>query len=747
MADPNVLQPVQHRSACAECQRRKQKCNRQWPCNQCQKRKVASKCAFTHSETSSVGENRTTGSTSQKRSADFEDDDNDNDSLGEDDDIDADAFSKMGYLAGSLVSDLLSKTVISVMNALRWNAHWPHCLNDRRWVRQYHFTGSCRLVLTLPQYTDALVQIFFNTVNYHYYIIYPPVFLDQYQKWWDARLGSQPLSIEWTALLAIICSVTTQHLDANTRAKIETEMGDSVDNLSVSYLDLTRNLSAAIPIGSYHILNIQRMLHTIYWFKSEARFPEAYLLISEAVGEATELGLHIEARAAGLPEFDREMRRRVWCVLDTQFASGLARPTLIDHGTSSVAQPTLALEEFYPSPLLHMKLQSEAIALLASRFQAPKNVVTPKDIQDYKGILETWIRNFPAVYSTTTPDESKDYGSPWITHHRFYLHTMAYLMILNPIRRYLAQTFSPETPQEEHVIRQFGVDYSLLNLETTTEWAKFASHRDGRFHFIIFSLFDTVAVLSAAILNDKDSSIPRRTEIIDAIDEALITLKKIYNISKTAKQSYDILSQLVRRIPRRRSAQSKRKRFGEVPQFVAGQAYGAPALIQDPTVYLKPSSLSSDTTTSPPSQFSSSESAESGSTPQSNHIPTPEYQPAYLEPQVQESLAPAYPTVQQPCNMDAHYPAQHAQALGQSQQVLYMNPAHVSPSALQGNNPQPQRPVDIFTGIPAADGHIHPMPFEPINDDVMGDFSMLWNWRSLNLPFISSQIPLPEQTN
>lgn len=744
MADPNTQQPVQHRSACAECQRRKQKCNRQWPCNQCQKRKVASKCAFSHSEPSSVGENRTTGSTSQKRSADFEDDDHDNDSLGEDDDIDADAFSKMGYLAGSLVSDLLSKTVISKTESPRPPSETLKTSSECPALE--------RALAALPQrpQMDTLVQIFFNTVNYHYYIIYPPIFLDQYQRWWDARLGSQPLSIEWTALLVIICSVTTQHLDADTRAKIETEMGDSVDNLSVSYLDLTRNLATAIPIGSYHILNIQRMLHTIYWFKSEARFPEAYLLISEAVGEATELGLHIEARAAGLPEFDREIRRRVWCVLDTwdwQFASGLARPTLIDHGTSSVAQPTLSLEEFTPSPLLHMKLQSEAIALLASRFQAPKNVVTPKDIQEYKGILETWIRNFPAVYSTTTPDESKDYGSPWITHHRFYLHTMAYLMILNPIRRYLAQTFSPETPPEEHAIRQIGVDYSLLNLETTTEWAKIASHRDGRFHFIIFSLFDTVAVLSAAILNDKDNSIPRRTEIIDAIDEALITLKKIYNLSKTAKQSYDILSQLVRRIPRRRSAQSKRKRFGEVPQFVAGQAYGAPALIQDPTVYLKPSSLSSDATTSPPSQFSSSESAESGSTPQSNHLPTPEYQPAYLEPQVQESLAPVYPTVQQPCNMDAHYAAQHAHALGQSQQVLYMNPAHVSPAALQGSNHHPQRPVDIFTGIPAADGHIHPMPFEPINDDVMGDFSMLWNWRSLNLPFISSQIPLPEQTN
>ncbi|VUC21607.1 unnamed protein product [Clonostachys rosea] len=744
MADPNTQQPVQHRSACAECQRRKQKCNRQWPCNQCQKRKVASKCAFAHSTPTSVGENRASGSSSQKRSADFEEEEED-DSPGTDSDIDADAFSKMGYLQGSLVSDLLSKTVGGVTNALHLNARWLNCLKDRRWVRQYYSSESCRPVLTLSQYTDALVQIFFNTVNYHYYIIYPPTFLDQYQKWWDSRLGSQPLSIEWTSLLAIICSVTTQHLDPDTRAKIKTEMGDSVDALSESYLDLTRNLATAIPMGSYHILNIQRMLHTIYWFKSEARFPEAYMLISEAVSEATELGLHIESRAAGLPEFDREIRRRVWCVLDTQFASGLARPTLIDHGTSSVAQPTLSLEEFTPSPLLHMKLQSEAIALLASRFEAPKNVVTPKDIHEYKGILETWIRHFPAVFSTTNPDRSKDHGNPWITHHRFYLHTMAFLMILNPIRRYLAQPFSPETPQEEHTIRQFGVDYSLRNLETTTEWANIASHRDGRFHFIIFSLFDTVTVLSAAILNDKDNSIPRRTEIIDAIDDALITLKKIYSKSKTAKQSYDILSRLVRRIPRRRSAQSKRKKAGGVPKFMAGQPFGAPALTQDPAAYLKPASISSDTTTSPPSHFASSESATSGSTPQSNHVPTPEYQPSNLEPQVQESLAPSYPAMQQPCNMDSHYAPQYAQALDPSQQMLYMNPPHISPAALQGSNLQ--RPVDTFTGIPAADGHIHHMPFELINDDVMGDFSALWNWRSLNLPFISSQLVPPEQTN
>lgn len=36
--------PLPH--ACTECRRRKQKCDRQWPCNHCQKRKVVDQCRF-----------------------------------------------------------------------------------------------------------------------------------------------------------------------------------------------------------------------------------------------------------------------------------------------------------------------------------------------------------------------------------------------------------------------------------------------------------------------------------------------------------------------------------------------------------------------------------------------------------------------------------------------------------------------------------------------------------------------------
>lgn len=52
MANPQISmeQPVQSRvplpHACTECRRRKQKCDRQWPCNHCQRRKVVDQCRF-----------------------------------------------------------------------------------------------------------------------------------------------------------------------------------------------------------------------------------------------------------------------------------------------------------------------------------------------------------------------------------------------------------------------------------------------------------------------------------------------------------------------------------------------------------------------------------------------------------------------------------------------------------------------------------------------------------------------------
>lgn len=90
----------------------------------------------------------------------------------------------------------------------------------------------------------------------------------------------------------MVCSCATQHLNANDRPKIELDMRESTEELTENYRDLARELSNAIPVGHYHLLNVQRMLHAIYWYKSEARFVEAWHLIGAAVREAQELGVY-----------------------------------------------------------------------------------------------------------------------------------------------------------------------------------------------------------------------------------------------------------------------------------------------------------------------------------------------------------------------------------------------------------------------------------------------------------------------
>ena len=246
-----------------------------------------------------------------------------------------------------------------------------------------------------------------------------------------------------------------------------------------------------------------------------------------------------------------------------QFASGLCRPTMIDHADVDVKSPTLTLENLDPSPLLHMKLQSEAITQLAARFGAPKNVRTPVEVQQYKVMIESWMRCFPKVYNIDTPDTSRDKTHPWATAHRFYLHTMAYLMILNPIRTFMAKPCSKSSSPEELQLRADGVYYSLRNLATTTLWTQYSSHSDGRYHFIIFSLFDTASVLCSAILKDEDQSIPRREEILAGIENSVALLKRINTLSKTAKTSYDILSRIARRLPKSQSRVKKRAKVSK----------------------------------------------------------------------------------------------------------------------------------------------------------------------------------------
>jgi hypothetical protein len=103
--DDNSTHTGQYRSACVECHRRKQKCNREWPCNHCQKRKVADKCRFIQPNPASSPSDSLTNSSEKKRSRSREDDGEPDVSEPEGDDNDVE-LADMGYAAGPLLESL-----------------------------------------------------------------------------------------------------------------------------------------------------------------------------------------------------------------------------------------------------------------------------------------------------------------------------------------------------------------------------------------------------------------------------------------------------------------------------------------------------------------------------------------------------------------------------------------------------------------------------------------------------------------
>lgn len=222
---------------------------------------------------------------------------------------------------------------------------------------------------------------------------------------------------------------------------------------------------------------------------------------------------------------------------------------MVDHSMCIAKRPSLTLEpdgEF--SPLMHMNMQSDLVHKLARRFPCPAQIKTRSEVMEYKGMIDEWMRNFPPIFALTNPDTSNDKEQAWIEYHRHYNYTMGYMMVLNPFRPHMALPYTDESTVEELELRRIAVDLTLLIVQVLDNWLKFLTFRDGRFHFIIFSLVDAATVMSNMVLNDKAQTLPRRDDVYRAMKTTLVLQRKLYFLSDSAKLGFRIVQRIVRHL-------------------------------------------------------------------------------------------------------------------------------------------------------------------------------------------------------
>ncbi|RDA89538.1 hypothetical protein CP533_0350 [Ophiocordyceps camponoti-saundersi (nom. inval.)] len=745
-----------NRSACTECQRRKQKCNREWPCDRCQRRKIADECRYNYHSSappassanayvpsapaSGIGHGRLdeqprTIVTEAEPASASSPSTSGSDAPGFDALAAARLFNNLGIELKLKPSETASKQDLAAEDA----------------------TPQMQRVLELlpqRQTMDKLINDFTHNINYHYYIIYPPDFLRDYHIWWERRSKSKPIALQYTGLLAMICAICVQHAENAMQAELLRASGLSAEELSEQLHNAVRELSSVIPVGHFHMYNVQRLLHSCYWYKAEARFVEAWHVLSAAIREGQELGLHREPPEGTETEHEREMRRRLWCVLDTwdwQISSGLSRPKIIDRDDCDAELPSLTLERFSsrtPSPLLHMKMQSELTRQLASRFSAPKNIIDPAQVLEYQALIEAWMRRFPAVYDFEHPDLSCDAQYPWVFPHRYYVYTMACLLILNPIRHYMVRSYTPSSPAVELSIHATGVAYSLKLLRTLRSWVDAIVHRDGRLHFIVFSIFDTAAILCTAIIKDGHDMLANRDEIARAIADALAMLRHLNTISRTSRTSYELLERLVRRLPpssRPKQPQPQRKK--------AKMAGVAPAASASSGVVMPCAGggiNQLDLAPTPPANHTHQYQRHHGhhqppaapSVLRSNHAPIHGFPQTMGAPSLGLPVGPLVPTTSPSCPSSS---ASDCTSPGVDERMLSSLSLPESGVVVSSADGLPLPPSN--SALPTCcfisgddEAHVIPPTFEleTVTQAQLGELAPLWNWHSENLDIVST---------
>ncbi|PKK42283.1 hypothetical protein CI102_14087, partial [Trichoderma harzianum] len=527
------VSPQRFKYACTECQRRKQKCNKIFPCVHCKSRGVQRNCIFKEKPSKpanpppQASDTGNGGLDSVVQNGVPVDSDNPGPLVFEQ------SSGQLTQLSsGTQVGPLVESSDILVEGN-------PYLCVFFRLTRRC----DCSFI-------DALILSFFQNVNPHYGMIHKTDFGREYNRWWKKRSKNKPLPVPWTCLLLMMCACACQHLPVDIQKKLEKMLGNDCQECTESFHYAARYLYSAMPTGHYHKNNVLWLLHSTYWYKAEAMFVEACHMFYTAVREAQELGFDTERDANDVPNFELEIRRRAWCVIDSwdwQIASGLSRDTMVDHSMCNAKRPSLTLEpdgEF--SPLMHMNMQSDLIHRLAGRFPCPAQIKTRSEVMEYKGMIDEWMRNFPPIFALTNPDTSNDKKQAWIEYHRHYNYTMGYMMVLNPFRPHMALPYTDESSAEELELRRTAVDLTLLIVQVLDNWLKFLTFRDGRFHFIIFSLVDAATVMSNMVLNDKAQTLPRRDDVYRAIKTTLVLQRKLYFLSGSAKLGFRIVQRIVR---------------------------------------------------------------------------------------------------------------------------------------------------------------------------------------------------------
>ncbi|KAJ5201515.1 uncharacterized protein N7498_006178 [Penicillium cinerascens] len=323
------MQPSRKRkvSSCIPCYTRKQKCNRQYPCNHCTRRRRPEDCAYYPSEDTQPPSNPLLQTRNRHNEYDQRSSQNRNVSL-----FSFDTISELENMRSPTCSampssltdvfgyseDSQSNTIALVRMVNQWDGE------DQNRNRQAPLSQcdseihQCLDKIPDGPILDFLVKYFVSAVNWMDQLVHIPWILNEYQRWRIVEIPSSLFEVEFAVLILRICSYTTEYLPSPSctieriRDMSLADIRYSCDEAADSLAEICLRLN---PKGS--LLRVQHLAFVGLKAKCQGFMKDFQSALRSAIEVAQRIGADkdVSSDVPDMSELEKETRRRIFCNL------------------------------------------------------------------------------------------------------------------------------------------------------------------------------------------------------------------------------------------------------------------------------------------------------------------------------------------------------------------------------------------------------------------------------------------------
>ncbi|KOS46191.1 hypothetical protein ACN38_g2824 [Penicillium nordicum] len=568
--------------SCTECHRRKQKCDRQYPCCNCIKRGTQGLCHYdaetkgcqaTRSSSGDSGPSETNGSTDivplcplgrpePEWTSEFRDQ------------IRAFGYSCHGnHHSMSLLrtTEMCGGQRNGLFNSPATNI--PSFRSDA----DHKYKG---LVRRLPSqaYIDILIQTFFSDINWQYDLLDEEFFREHLAEWRkisysDLERGFRRLALETIVFPALLFQVLAHALlfhpphDAAINS-LMTMANMTFYDLGTEYSDIGADLLALLGKKYISIATVQADLLRASILKSSGKVVEAWHALGTTIRDAQEIGLHTGRIVSGQsPVRPRHagqnislVGHKIWVVLhiwDVHMAVVLGRPISTDLQIDRFAR-TIEDDERRRELFSHWQTETDLprpfdiiLAGYNVAYRYFKDIHQMEhngaDAQDYPVVerihaaIKENLELLPSWCRLENPDTKFDrlHGCQWLPSAREGLSSLIHLVLLALHRPFIFSFADSRTKALEAGISILRAQERLFQ-QTEPHQCKVFNP--------VYASFDAIVLLTAVFLVFPIMYHERRTECVNVIERGIQRLGIIGQSNYMAKSAHSVVCSLHHRL-------------------------------------------------------------------------------------------------------------------------------------------------------------------------------------------------------